>query len=83
MTNKMTKTVTDANTTKLNNLIFYPLEAVSCYPQLQVSENNSYLCGLRPNIYKSWWLNTHFIYNNCELPVNFLIKQIIIDYSHA
>ena len=30
MTNKMTKTVTDANTTKLNNLIFYPLEAVSC-----------------------------------------------------
>ena len=37
---------------KLNNIHFHPLEVVSRYrkPQLQVRENYSYLCSLRPNI---------------------------------
>ena len=47
-------------------LNFHPLEVVSRYrdPQVQVGENYSYiLFNLRPNIWKSWYLKTHFIPN--------------------
>ena len=42
---------------------FHSLEVVSRYrdPQLQVRENYSHLFDLRPNICKSWCLNTHFV----------------------
>ena len=48
---------------ELSNLNFHPLEVASRYrdPQLQVGENYSYLFNLRPNIYKSCCLNTHFV----------------------
>ena len=36
-------------------------------PQPQVIENYSYLFNLRPRIYKSWYLNSHFIPNNSRL----------------
>ena len=36
-------------------------------PQLQVGEKYSYLFDLKPNIFKSWCLNTHFMLNNCDL----------------
>ena len=54
------------STAKLNNLNFYSLEVVDRYrdPQLQASENYSYLYDLRSNICKSWCLNTHFFPNN-------------------
>ena len=50
---------------KLNYLNFQTLEVVSRYrdPQLQVVENYSYLFNLRRNIYKSWYINSHFIPN--------------------
>ena len=50
-------------------LNFQPLEVVSRYrdPQPQVIENYSYLFNFRPNIYKSWHLNSHFIPNNSDL----------------
>ena len=35
-------------------------------PQIQVCEKYSYLWNLRPNICKSWCLNTHFIANNSD-----------------
>ena len=48
---------------------FHPLEVVSHHrdPQLQVVENYAYLFDLRPNMYKSWYLNSHFIHNNSDL----------------
>ena len=54
---------------KLFYLNFQPLEVVSRYrdPQPQVVENHSYLFNFRPNIYKSWCLNSHFIPNNSDL----------------
>ena len=44
-------------------LNFHPYEAVSRYrdPQLQVSENYSYLFSLSANICQSCCLDTHFI----------------------
>ena len=36
-------------------------------PQLQVGENYSYLSNFRPNICKSWCLNTYFIHKNSHL----------------
>ena len=50
-------------------LNFQPLEVVSRYrdPQPQVVENHSYLFNLRPDNYKYWCLNTHFIPNNSHL----------------
>ena len=50
-------------------LFFHPLEVVSRYrdPQPQVVENYSYLFNLRPNIYKSYCLNSYFIHNICDL----------------
>ena len=49
-----------------------PLEVVSHYrdSQPQVVENYSYLFNLRPNILKSWCLNTHFVPNNSDLIAN-------------
>ena len=46
-------------------IILYSLEAVGrgSETQLQVGENYWYLFNLRPNIWKSWFLNTHFIPN--------------------
>ena len=54
------------NPSKLN---FQPLEVVSRYrdPQPRVVENYSYVFNLRPNIYKSTYLNSHFISNNSDL----------------
>ena len=48
---------------------FQPLEVVSRYRDLQpqVIENYSYLFNLKPNIYKSLCLNSHFIPNNSSL----------------
>ena len=48
---------------KVSDWNCHPLEVVSRYrdPQLQVGENYSYSFNLRPNIWKSWCLNTHFI----------------------
>ena len=47
----------------------YPFEVVFRYQdkQLQVAENYTYLFNLRPNIYKYWCLNSHFISNNRDL----------------
>ena len=54
---------------KFRNLNFHPLEVVSRYrdPQFQVAENDSYLFNLKPNICKSWCLDTHFAPNNNDL----------------
>ena len=54
---------------KLIYFNFQPLEVVSRYrdPQPQVLENYSYLFNLRPNVYRSWCLNSHFIPNNSDL----------------
>ena len=54
---------------KLIYLNFQPLEVVSRYrdPQLQVVENYTYLFNLRPNMDKSWWVNTHVIRNISDL----------------
>ena len=51
---------------KLSYLNFHPLEVVSRYhdPQLQVVEN---VFNLTPNIFKSLFLNTHFVPNNSVL----------------
>ena len=50
---------------------FYPkaFEVASRYrdPQPKVLENYSYLFNLRPHIYKSWCLSSHFIPNNSVL----------------
>ena len=56
-------------TAKLLNLHFYPLEVVSRYrdPQLQLTENYSYLFNFSTNICKSWWWDTHFIPNYNDL----------------
>ena len=45
------------------NLNYHPLEVVSRYrdPHLQVGENYSYLCNLRPNICKLRCLSTYFV----------------------
>ena len=61
--------IINPSSAKLNNLNFHPLEVVCRYrdPQLQVGENYWYLFSLRPNIYKSWCLNTHLIPNTCNL----------------
>ena len=50
-------------------LNFQPLEVVSRYrdPQPQVVKNYSYLFNLRPNIYKYWCLNIHFVPNTSDL----------------
>ena len=50
-------------------LNFHQLEVVSRYrdPQLQEGENYSYLFNLRPNIWKSFFLNTNFIPNTCNM----------------
>ena len=61
-------------------LNFQPIEVVSRYrdPQPKVVENYLYFFNLRPYIYKSWYLNSHFIpNNNC---FNWLIKLIENDY---
>ena len=52
-------------TAKLFNLNFHPLEVVSRWrdPQLQVSENYSYLTKWRSTLIKSCWLMSHFIFN--------------------
>ena len=73
----------DPWTAKLNNLNFHPLEVVSRYrdPQLQVGENYSYSFNLRPNIYKSWCLDTYFVPNNCDS--NGYIKRNRNDYCRA
>ena len=54
---------------KVIYLNFHPFEVVSRYrdPQPQVAENYSHLFNLRPNIYKSRCLDTHFIPNNSDL----------------
>ena len=54
---------------KVIYLNFHPLEFVSHYhdPQLQVSENYSYLFNLSTGICKSWCLDTPFIPNNSDL----------------
>ena len=57
--------------TKLIYLNCHPLERD---PQLQVGENYSYLFDLRPNICKSWCLNTQFVPNK---------KQIDNDFSRV
>ena len=51
-------------TAKLFNLNFHPPEVVSrwCDPQLQVSENYSYLTKWRSTLFKSCWSMTHFIF---------------------
>ena len=36
-------------------------------PQLQVAENYLFLFNLGTNIWKSWYLDTHFIPNNSDL----------------
>ena len=56
-------------TAKVIYLGFQPLEVVSRNhdSQSKVVENYSYLFNLRPNIYKSWCLNTHFIPNTSDL----------------
>ena len=50
-------------------LNFHPLEVVSRYrdPQLQVSENYSYLFNFSTSICKSSCLDTRFIPNNSDL----------------
>ena len=57
---------------KFINLNFHPLEVVSHYrdPQHQVGEYYLYLFNLKPNICKSWWLNTRPIHNNSDLSPN-------------
>ena len=52
-------------TAKLFNLNFHSLEVVSRWrdPQLQVSENYSYLTKWRSTVFKSCWLMSHFIFN--------------------
>ena len=54
---------------KVIYLKFKPVEVVSRYrdTQPQVVENYLYLINLKPNIYKSWSLDTHFIPNNSDL----------------
>ena len=61
-------------------LIFYPwsaifkiinfhlLQIVSRYrdPQFQVGANYTYVYNLRPNICKSWYMNTYFVPNNSD-----------------
>ena len=53
-------------------LNFQPIDVVSRYhdPQPQVVENYSYLCNLRPNMYRYCCLNSHFIPNNIGLLKN-------------
>ena len=53
---------------KVIYLNIQPLEVVSRYrdPQPLVGENYVYLFNLRPNIYKSWCLNTKFILNSSD-----------------
>ena len=50
---------------KLDNLNFHSLKVVSRYrdPQLQVGENNSYLCNLYQNIGQSEKLIAHLLSN--------------------
>ena len=53
---------------KLSYFNFHPPEVVGRYraPQLQVDENYSYWSNLKPNIFKSWCLKTHFIPTNSD-----------------
>ena len=59
-------TIINPYAAKVIYLNFQPLEAVSRYrdPQPQVVENYSYLFNLKPNIYKSWYLNSHLLPNS-------------------
>ena len=47
----------------LSNLKYHPLECASRYREqlLQMDGNNSYLCNLRANISKCWYLSIIFI----------------------
>ena len=48
-------------------ILYHPREVVFRYrdPQPQVGENYSNLFDLKPTIFKSWCLNTHFVCNRC------------------
>ena len=64
-------------TAKLFNLNFHPLEVVTRWrdPQLQASENYSYLAKWRLTVFKYNWLMSHFIFVICWKGGTVLIKN--------
>ena len=72
---------------------FYPLPITLSYirlvstftrdRQLQVGDKYSYLFNLRANIFKSEYLNTHFVHNNLITVIKPADNRLKTDYSHA